>query len=378
MSSSISLDILSGKIDTSHPEAIRMRLKLKLTVASLKMLFRQKEAIIWSVIFPLFMMTLFGFARFGGIGRVDIGIVNDGGTQGDSLVGALLKVEALAVERGSMLHEMDQLQKGERDLVLVIPQGFEVNAGDSLTVYTNDAKPREAHLGALILQRVMDEFTFQRHSLRDRARIIAHPVKGRNLTYIDFLVPGILSMAIMQLGIFGVAFGFVSLKKRGILRRLWVTPLNPNDFILAQVATRLVLVMLQIVLMVVVGILAFDLHFVGSLWNMFAMGMLGAIVFLAIGFALAGISKSEDQVAPLANVISLPMMALSGIFFSRSALPGFVRAVTDYFPLTFLADGMRSIAIDGASLGEVTPQLMGLALWSVISCAIAVKMFRWE
>jgi len=74
----------------------------------------------------------------------------------------------------------------------------------------------------------------------------------------------------------------------------------------------------------------------------------------------------------------LPMMLLSGIFFSRSNLPGFIHTLTGFFPLTYLADGMRSIAIDGASLVQVWPQLAGLAVWSVISVFVAARMFRWE
>ena len=72
------------------------------------------------------------------------------------------------------------------------------------------------------------------------------------------------------------------------------------------------------------------------------------------------------------------MLLLSGIFFSRNNLPGFVHTITDFFPLTYLADGMRSIAIDGATLAQIGPQLLGLGIWCVVSCAIAVKMFRWE
>ncbi|MTW25859.1 ABC transporter permease, partial [Streptococcus pneumoniae] len=85
------------------------------------------------------------------------------------------------------------------------------------------------------------------------------------------------------------------------------------------------------------------------MFNMIIVGLLGGVVFLSIGFALSGISKSEDQVAPLANIITLPMMMLSGVFFSRSSLPGFAHVVTDFFPLTYLADGLRSIAIEGAT-----------------------------
>jgi ABC-2 type transport system permease protein len=88
--------------------------------------------------------------------------------------------------------------------------------------------------------------------------------------------------------------------------------------------------------------------------------------------------KSEDQVAPLANIITLPMLMLSGVFFSRTNLPGFAHVITNFFPLTYLADGLRNIAIEGATLAEVFPQLVGLAVWSVITLFIAVKAFRWE
>jgi len=111
---------------------------------------------------------------------------------------------------------------------------------------------------------------------------------------------------------------------------------------------------------------------------MLVVGLLGGVIFLAIGFALSGVSKSEDQVAPLANIITLPMMFLSGVFFSRSNLPGIAHTITDFFPLTYLADGLRTIAIDGATLGEVWQQVVGLTVWSIISVALAVKAFRWE
>ncbi|MFN0157053.1 MAG: ABC transporter permease [Bacteroidota bacterium] len=355
-----------------------MRLKWKLTVASVKMLFRQKEAIIWSVLFPLFMILLFGFVNFGGMGSVELGVINEAGPDGEAFIHELGKVSSIELSNGTRKVELEQLTKGERDAVVVVPQGFSSRSSDTLLTFVNEGKPRETQLAVLILQRVLDEIAFQQSPPPARIRLKQQAVQSRNLNYIDFLLPGIISMSIMQMGIFGVAFGFVSLKKRGILRRLWVTPISPGDFILAQMATRLVLVMMQIVVLVGVGYLFFDLHFVGNVWEMFVVGILGAVVFLAIGLALAGISKSEDQVAPLANVISLPMMLLSGVFFSRSNLPDFIRAITDFFPLTYLADGMRSIAIDGATLTQVGPQILGLAVWAVITCVLAIKAFRWE
>lgn len=352
-----------------------MRLKIKLMVAAFKMFIRQREAIIWTILLPLFMVFLFSFVNFDGLGHVRVGIVNH--SPDSTLVNILKPIQALKISTGREDEELARLKKGERAMVLVIPASFQPVGQDSLTLYLNAEKPQETQAGRLIVQRALDELVFrQNHLLRHALR--TELVNSRNLTYIDFLLPGIIAMSIMQSGVFGVAFGFVILKKRGILRRLLVTPMQTNDFIIAQVSTRLLVLMTQVVIMVGVGVLFFHLHFIGSIFNMIVVGLLGGVVFLSIGFALSGISRSEDQVAPLANIITLPMLMLSGVFFSRSNLPGFAHVVTDFFPLTYLADGLRNIAIEGATLSGVFPQLLGLAVWSVITLFIAIKAFRWE
>ena len=356
-----------------------MRIKWKLTVASVKMYFRQREALIWTFLLPLLIIFLFGFVRFDGLGRMHLGVVNEAGSNGDALLAALRNVQTFEVSEGTKEGELHELENGERDLVLIVPPEYRDSSPVRLMAYADvEAKPREAQLGSLVLQRVLDEIAFARAPQANRTIVQTQAVKSRNLNYIDFLIPGVLAMSIMQMGIFGVAFGFVSMKKRGILRRLWVTPIRPGDFIVAQVATRVLILLFQIVLMVAVGMLFLHLHFAGNLLSLFLVGLLGAVVFLGFGFAIAGMSKSEDQVAPLANVISMPMLLLSGIFFSRTNLPGFVHRITDFLPLTYLADGMRSVAIDGASLSQIGPDLIGLTVWGLISVYIAVRMFRWE
>ena len=349
-----------------------MRLKWKLTVACVKMFFRQKEAVFWTLFFPLFMIVLFGFVRFDRAPSMDLGIVQSQTGLARGVLEQLAEVKTLKVFTGARDVELRALEKGERTIVLEIPP-----AGSAVKVYLNEARPQEAQLGALLVQEALDQVAIKQSGAR-RIAIERTSVKSRKLTYMDFLVPGVLAMSIMQMGIFSVAFVFVDLKKRGILRRLRVTPINPNDFIIAQVITRLIVLMMQIVVMVAVGVLFFKLNFIGSLWKMFLFGILGAVVFLGMGFALAGLSRSEDQVAPLANVVTMPQMLLSGVFFSRANLPGIAHVLTQFFPLTFLADGMRSLAIDGATLGQIWPEIGGLFVWSLLTTAIAVKLFRWE
>ena len=355
-----------------------MRLWWKLTVASLKMFTRQKEAIIWTMLLPLFMVVLFGFVSFEGLGKIQIGVEGGEDEPAGRLVGRLQGVETLQITRGAEGSELEQLKAGKRHLVLVLPEAFDPAKGHGLKVLVNDGKLQETQLGLLILRKVLDDTTFRMHPAPDRIPMTIQSVASRRSSYIDFLLPGVLSLAIMQSGIFGVAFGFVSLRKRGVLRRLSVTPMRPQDFIAAQVAMRLIVLLAQIVVLVGVGILFFDLQFMGRLLDLFVMGLLGGVVFLAIGFTLAGIARTEDQVVPLANVVSLPMMLLSGVFFSRSNLPEPVRLVTEFFPLTYLADGMRSIVLEGSTLPALWLQLAGLGLWSMISVWVAVKVFRWE
>jgi ABC-2 type transport system permease protein len=355
-----------------------MRVKWKLTVASFKMYFRQREAIIWSFILPLFIVSVFAFVRFDSLGSIRLGIVDESNGGSADLLAALKKVETLKTDEGTREFELAELKKGERDLVLVLSPTAASGDSGSILAYTNQERVQQTQIGLLVLQRFLDERLLQRTPVPGRIVIRSQPIKSRNLTYIDFLLPGILAMSIMQMGVFGVAFGFVSLKKRGILRRLSVTPISPADFIIAQVVTRVAVLMLQIVLMVAAGMLFLHFHFVGNLFSMFLIGVLGAFVFLSIGFAIAGISRSEDQVAPLANIITLPLLFLSGIFFSRSDLPHFLQRITDFFPLTHIADAMRAVAVDGATLVDVSPQLLGLVIWSVLTCFLAVKLFRWE
>lgn len=349
-----------------------MRLKWKLTVACVKMFFRQREALFWTLFFPLFMIILFGFVKFDRAPAIDLGIVAETGGRASEFARRLSSVSTLKIHTGPRAQEMKALQQGERTLVLDIPE-----SGDEISAFLNEARPQEAQLAVLVVQEALDRMAL-RQSGAHSVMVKQTSVKSRKLTYMDFLVPGILAMSIMQMGIFSVAFVFVDLKKRGILRRLRVTPIDPNDFIIAQVVTRLIVLMMQIVIMMAVGILFFKLNFIGSLWKMFVFGTLGAVVFLGMGFALAGLSRSEDQVAPLANIVTMPQMLLSGVFFSRTNLPGFAHMLTQFFPLTFLADGMRSLAIDGASLMQIWPQFAGLALWSLVTTAVAVKLFRWE
>ncbi len=101
-------------------------------------------------------------------------------------------------------------------------------------------------------------------------------------------------------------------------------------------------------------------------------------MLLAIGFTIAGWARDEQQAAPLANLVSFPMLFLSGVFFPRDGLPEYLKTITNYLPLTYLADALRRVANEGASLWTIKGDLMGLIVWGMLMFFVAVRTFKWE
>jgi ABC-2 type transport system permease protein len=352
-----------------------------LTVASLKMWFRDRQALFWSLFLPLLLMVIFGILDFGSLGRIDLGLIDHADNQASQrLVAALEGLDAFNISRGGTEEsERQALADGDRNLVIIIPATFDPSSGPVVVqVLYNEGTPRESQIGQAILRQVLDDLTF---TLTDASRLFvidAQPVDSRNLRFIDFLMPGIVAMAIMQMGLFSVAFAFVQLKKQGILRRLLATPIQPASFLFAQVFTRLMVSILQTLVLIGVAVWFFDVHLVGNILAILLLALIGGAVFISIGFAISGWAKSEEVAAPIANVVALPMMFLSGVFFPREAMPEALVRITDYLPLTFLAEALRNVAINGATLWSQWLNLAGLAAWLALSFVLAVRLFRWE
>ena len=351
-----------------------------LTIASLKMYYRNRQAIFWTLVLPLMFIVIFGLLNFGSFSNVDMGVVDEAETPAaDILTGVLEDSEVVEMSLGARDVEMQALEDGDRDIVIVILPGFGESAS-SPTVQAFYAEDRfqQAQVGQGIVQGVLDEITLRRAGVERGLSIETQAVDSKGLEYVDFLVPGIISMAIMQMGIFSVVFSLIQFRQQGVLRRLYATPIRPHNFLIGQVFTRLLVSIVQVAVLLGVSVLIFDVKVEGNLGYLFVLAVLGGALFIAIGFVVSGFAKNEEVGAPLANIIALPMMFLSGVFFPTDTLPGFLEDIVQYLPLTFLADGMREVAIQGASLTEIPWELLGLVVWLVIAFIAATRVFRWE
>lgn len=365
---------------------MRLGVLWALFVASAKMFFRNRSAVFFSLFLPLIIMLIFGVLNFEGTTELNVGIVDEAGNGASTaLVDSLETHDYLVLTDGSRDAELSALDDGDRDFVIVIPAGWSVpapGAPSGLVAYASTADPSQAQVGQGLLQQAVGQALFAPGTPAAPPTGFAAPlefesVQTRDLGYIDFLVPGIVGMTIMQLGLFGVAFGFVQLKRTGALRRLFATPTSPAYFLSAQVLSRLIIGLAQVAILFGVG-LWFGLQMFGSYMTLLVIVLVGSAIFLAAGFAIAGWAKNEDQAAPVANLISLPMMFLSGVFFPRDAMPEFLRGITGFMPLTYINDALRAVVNEGAGLFTIGPELLGMAVWLVIAFVVAVMLFRWE
>jgi ABC-2 type transport system permease protein len=356
-----------------------------LTIASLKMYFRNRTALFFSLFFPIVFIVVFGLIFNNNSSSFKIDLTNESHTQlATQFESAIKKVPALKVKEVSAEQASADLNKGDADLSVTVPAGFGQSENGHMSPSTvvahyNEERPGNGQAAAQIVQQLAGGFNDAITGAPKVVSVAASGVKTKNLTYIDFLLPGMIGLSIMQLGIFSVAFAFVSYKSTGMLRRLQATPMRPSNFLAAQGITRLIMAVVQTCLLAGIGLVFFKFNLSPSSYLPFLLlALMGSAVFMAIGFAIAGWAKNEDQAQPVAQLIQFPMMFLSGTFFPRDGFPPLLQFITGYLPLTYLADALRHVANDGASLWAVRGDLLGLLVWGIISGIIAVRLFKWE
>ena len=362
-----------------------MRQTLLLTLMYLRAYMRDRTAMFFSLIVPLMLMLIFGSLNLGAFGKVSLALddqANNAASQ--QFVSALEKVDTMVVTREPSEAALQRLRRTELDMLLVIPRDFAIaptRAGQpvpTVTVYGNAARPQQVSVGGAIVNELITRLSYAVNQSAPVVNVEQKDVAGVRLRYVDFLVPGILGVNVMQLAIFSVAFALVVDKRRGVLRRIMATPLRPATFLASQVVTRLVLATLQVLVLIGVAIFLFDVHPLGGIGPLLLVALLGAVLFLTIGFALAGWAETENQVPAIAQLITLPQFFFSGVFFSKEAAPEIIRPITNALPLTFLNDALREISVQGASIWDVRGQIAGLLVWTVVGFVLAVRFFRFD
>jgi len=207
---------------------------------------------------------------------------------------------------------------------------------------------------------------------------VRQTVSGREIRYVDWLIPGVLAMNMMFSALFGVGYVIVRYRKNGVLKRLRATPLTAFEFLAAQVVSRLWLI-LAITTGVYLGAdLFIDFSMFGSYALLLLVFALGAFSLISLGLVVAARTASEELAGGLLNVLSWPMMFLSGVWFSLEGTNPLMQKLALLFPLTHIIDAARAIMIDGAGLAGIATQLWVLALMSGVFLLLGAALFRWK
>ncbi|MEZ5045913.1 MAG: ABC transporter permease [Chitinophagaceae bacterium] len=206
-------------------------------------------------------------------------------------------------------------------------------------------------------------------------------IEGRPYKYLDFFLPGMLGFSLMSAGIFGTSFLFFTLRQNLVLKRFYATPVKRIHIIISEGLSRLFLQILSAAIIIGVGYLAFHFTLVHgwyTFFQMIALSVLGLILFLGMGFVISSLAKNDAMIPPLANMITMPQLLLSGVFLSTSNFPNWLQPICNFLPLTQLNNAMRAIAFEGKTLLQCWMPIGILCIWIILVYAIAVKVFRWD
>ncbi|MBT2971839.1 MAG: ABC transporter permease [gamma proteobacterium symbiont of Ctena orbiculata] len=314
---------------------------------------RDRTALGWNLIMPVLIVMGFAFAFTTGQEELyKVGLYGEPG-QHHNLEEFLSTryVDFIPVDDlGRMIEKVDRHQL---DLLLDL---------ENRRYWVNSTSPK-----GYLLEQLLLPYKLQRETL-----------SGSEIRYVDWVVPGVLGMNIMFSALFGVGYVIVRYRKNGVLKRLRATPLSAFEFISAQIASRLLMIVAVTVLVYVGTDLVVDFRMVGSYWLLFLILILGALSMISVGLLVAARITSEEAANGLLNLMSWPMMLLSGVWFSLEGSHPLVQKLSLALPLTHMVDAARVVMIEGAGFTEVASQLLILTLFTLCFVSIGSKTFRWE
>ncbi len=340
-----------------------------LTLTRVREFLREPGALFWTYGFPVLLTVALGIAfRQEGAPSVRVAIVEH---EGAAEIARVLE----AAKDGPVTLAPKIMSEAEMQLALRrarVMIAIDVRQAGVIRYHYDPVRPDAEAV------RVFADDVLQRHAGRKDVvsieRVVTTQPGGR---YIDWLVPGLIGMQLMQGGLWGVGWVVVETRQRKLLKRLVATPMKRTHFLLSFVFGRLFGLVWEIGVLLGFAALAFSVHTQGSIVSVFVVGTIGALSFAGIGLLTAARAQNTQTAGGLMNLVMLPMFVLSGVFFSAVNFPEWSQPVISALPLTALNDALRGIINDGASISELAPRLFVLAAWGVVSFAAALKWFRW-
>jgi ABC-2 type transport system permease protein len=329
---------------------------------------REPEVVFWVFVFPLLLALGLGIAfRNKPADAVPIAIVQGAGSEE---VAALLARSPQHTSFKIKVETIDDARKGLRlgkyDLVI------EPDGKGGLQYRYDPARPE------CVLARTQVNDALQAAAGRKDAvatSLVTSSEPGSR--YIDFLIPGLLGMNLMNSGMWGIGFALVDMRQRKLLKRFVGTPMRRGDFLMALASSRLILMIIEVGLLLAFGVIFFHMRVLGSVFAIALIAAVGSLTFGGVGLLTASRAQKIESVSGLINLVMMPMWIFSGVFFSYERFPAVIQPLIKALPLTALNDALRASILEGTPLLQQWPRLLVMVLWGGISFVLALKLFRW-
>jgi ABC-2 type transport system permease protein len=341
---------------------------LHLLMARMLELKREPEVVFWVFVFPLLLATGLGIAfrnKPGAASSVAI-VAGTGAQEAEALLQRSQQHASFKLEVQDEAAAHKGFRLGKYDLVIE-PDGV-----GGLQYRYDPARPES------VLARAEVNDALQTAAGRKdvvATNLVTSSEPGSR--YIDFLIPGLLGMNLMNSGMWGIGFALVDMRQRKLLKRFVGTPMRRSDFLLALMSSRLVLMIIEIGLLLTLGVLVFHMKVLGSVFAIILLGALGALCFGGVGLVTASRAQKIESVSGLMNLVMMPMWIFSGVFFSYERFPAAIQPLIKALPLTALNDALRASILEGTPLIHQWPRLLVMAGWGGFSFVLALRWFRW-
>ena len=362
-----------------------MRSLLLLTFANVKTFTRDRAALFWTLAFPLIFVVLFGSIFTGGQSRRDIGWADlDQSPASADLRAAFVAVPNVNLTEGSESGLQAKMRSGGLYAVIVVPKGYgdalaTGHGGDAarLVVYTDPTQQAQTASAIQLVQGVLAGVNQRISGQPPLVGFATQTIQTQNLSFISYLVPSILGMALMQLGLFS-AIPLVADREKLILKRLSATPLRRWQLVGSNVLMRLLIAVVQTVIIIAVGSRLYGVQISGNIVLLAALVVLGSMAFIALGYVIASFARTEEAANGMTSVVQFPLMFLSGTFFPIDEMPDFLKTIARALPLTYLSDALRQVMVDGTPFAPLWVCFAVLGAFLVVCFAIAARFFRWQ
>lgn len=335
---------------------------VQLTLARLREFTREPEAVFWALLFPVLMTVGLGIAF-----RSQPPPVLKVATTSTALAASMRQEPGLDVAELDSAAAARQLSTGV--VVLVAEQ-----AANGVVTYRYDDTNPESRTARMLADRAIQRGAGRADSVVTTDSLV-HEVGSR---YVDFLVPGLVGLGIMTNTLWGVSFSIVDSRRRKLTKRLMATPMSRAHYLMSYLVWRLLVMIIEVVVPVAFGHWVFGVPVRGTLLALAVISVLASLSFSSQALLIASRARTIEAASGLANLATVPMWILSGVFFSAQRFPDAVQPFITILPLTALIDALRAHMLQGASLWDVAPQLAVLTGWLVVCFGLALRLFRWR